>query len=238
MLTSASSCVALGVFGRMSAITKICSTCKRELPETDFRWKVKNIGLRASQCRGCMSEYGLKQRTPSKTKANNEAWKKDRIAKVLSRGVTDLPVKTCRGCNLTLPSSSFRWQSKALMLRYGRCKSCDAQHRAEVYRLDLAISRQWKKSASQTHARLREIIVQEKAKPCADCGSIYPHYVMDFDHLEPSKKLSKVSAMVYFKSEALLREEISKCEVVCANCHRIRTFQRRSRTTRPKRLAC
>lgn len=58
--------------------------------------------------------------------------------------------------------------------------------------------------------------------PCADCGQHFPYFVMDFDHL--GGKVHSISEMRRrrWTLPALLRE-IAKCDVVCANCHRIRT---------------
>jgi hypothetical protein len=61
--------------------------------------------------------------------------------------------------------------------------------------------------------------------PCKDCGQQYPYYVMHFDHLKD--KMGHVATLarspVSFKR---LLIEISKCEIVCANCHAERTHQR------------
>ena len=65
-----------------------------------------------------------------------------------------------------------------------------------------------------------------KDVPCADGGRNFPPHVMDFDHVE-GEKASDVSQLVYTSTTRALREEVAKCEVVCANCHRDRT-QRRS----------
>lgn len=73
-------------------------------------------------------------------------------------------------------------------------------------------------------AKNRAMLVAAKSRPCHDCGVIYPYYVMDFDHI--SDKRFVISAAVN-KSTAVLEQEMSKCEVVCANCHRIRTYMRR-----------
>lgn len=74
-------------------------------------------------------------------------------------------------------------------------------------------------------ARSSETIRQAKNVPCADCGNKYPYYVMQFDHQD--NKFKNVSAMTTY-SKARLLSEISKCEVVCANCHAERTFKRRN----------
>lgn len=62
--------------------------------------------------------------------------------------------------------------------------------------------------------------------PCVDCGEA-DLVVLDFDHIG-SDKIANISDLVYRpRSLAIIESEIAKCEVVCANCHRRRTAQRR-----------
>lgn len=75
--------------------------------------------------------------------------------------------------------------------------------------------------------RLRIILRDAKAKPCADCGVQYPFYVMQFDHLG-DKEFTVASFPNTTGSPSRLLREIAKCEVVCANCHAERTYQRQS----------
>jgi hypothetical protein len=77
--------------------------------------------------------------------------------------------------------------------------------------------------------QLRAVAQEYKSQPCADCGGIFPFYVMDFDHREGEEKLSHVSTLVKMMSLQRLLDEIAKCDVVCANCHRIRTYMRGQR---------
>lgn len=62
--------------------------------------------------------------------------------------------------------------------------------------------------------------------PCTDCKKLYPYYVMDFDHLNGHTKLGLVSAFAKSGRIGALKKELSKCELVCANCHRQRTHSR------------
>lgn len=82
------------------------------------------------------------------------------------------------------------------------------------------------------HAR-RELVSELKRNPCKDCGRSYAPCCMDFDHVRGSK-LASVSQLLT-RSEAKLRAEISKCELVCANCHRVRTEARRKPSQNPYR---
>ena len=66
--------------------------------------------------------------------------------------------------------------------------------------------------------------VKEK-NPCMDCKIWYPYYVMDFDHVR-GRKHKNVSELIDTLSKKKIDEEIAKCEVVCSNCHRIRTHKR------------
>ena len=63
---------------------------------------------------------------------------------------------------------------------------------------------------------------------CADCGIHSEHpEIYDFDHIaERGKKVTTVSALMTKGTFEAFKEEIAKCEVVCANCHRIRTRNR------------
>lgn len=64
--------------------------------------------------------------------------------------------------------------------------------------------------------------------PCMDCGVQYPPYVMDFDHRPGETKKYNVSHTAQFSSMVALLEEVEKCDIVCANCHRIRTWHRQT----------
>jgi predicted HNH restriction endonuclease len=66
---------------------------------------------------------------------------------------------------------------------------------------------------------------QAKDKPCADCGVKYPTYVMDFHHRDPATK-EFVIALSASRSREDVIAEIDKCDVLCANCHRIRHHHR------------
>lgn len=80
----------------------------------------------------------------------------------------------------------------------------------------------YKDRARERTKRLRILVDSAKNIPCMDCGIKYPSYVMDFDHRE--NKIENVSGMVSRGvAVSKILEEISKCDIVCANCHRVRT---------------
>lgn len=84
----------------------------------------------------------------------------------------------------------------------------------------------WKQRDKNREKRLREILNTIKAQPCQDCKIQYPTYVMDFDHRDPTTKLFNVGHVSRAGSVKKLLEEVAKCDLVCSNCHRIRTHNR------------
>jgi L-lysine 2,3-aminomutase len=79
--------------------------------------------------------------------------------------------------------------------------------------------------AADRRTMLTEMVRKAKMKPCADCGNEFPYYVMDLDHVRGTK-VGGVSRLINRGNMSLLLVEIEKCDVVCANCHRIRTWER------------
>lgn len=70
--------------------------------------------------------------------------------------------------------------------------------------------------------RIQEFIVQQKmGKACVRCG-ISDYRVLDFHHLDPTQKeLTLAHAWQRYWSKKRILQEIEKCELLCANCHRI-----------------
>lgn len=62
---------------------------------------------------------------------------------------------------------------------------------------------------------------------CTDCGGRFPHPAMEWDHIDADTKVGNISKMLRrrVRLETILAE-IAKCDLVCANCHRIRTHNR------------
>jgi hypothetical protein len=83
-----------------------------------------------------------------------------------------------------------------------------------------------KESVRKRQNQLRDQIHSFKeSNPCVDCGNFYPYYVMQFDHLRDKKFAVGIRSASY--GSAYFNAEMEKCDIVCANCHAIRTYQRR-----------
>ena len=103
---------------------------------------------------------------------------------------------------------------------------------AEIAKCDLVCCachrvRTHQRRPATTDARLirfRDFINLIKSTPCKDCGGSFPPVAMDFDHVQGNKVKSITDMFSYSKERVLA--EIKKCDVVCANCHRVRTIKR------------
>jgi hypothetical protein len=74
----------------------------------------------------------------------------------------------------------------------------------------------------------RQYVALIKSNPCTDCKQTYPWYVMDLDHVTGEKHKDVSSLIDNNVSLEIIMLEVAKCEVVCSNCHRERTWKRKS----------
>ena len=89
------------------------------------------------------------------------------------------------------------------------------------------------KWAEKRRRRNKAFIDALKSEPCADCKNVFPTCVMDLDHREG--KVLPVSVLVGSGySLEKIKAEAAKCDVVCANCHRLRTEARGYSKGRPR----
>ena len=61
---------------------------------------------------------------------------------------------------------------------------------------------------------------------CMDCREDYPYYILEFDHRPEHDKLFNLSQSSAKYSLEQIKTEVAKCDVVCSNCHRLRTWSR------------
>ena len=158
-------------------------------------------------------------------------------------------LRTCKVCELTKEAGEF--PKNHHLYRHPKCKACRNEYqkkrrkaRPELYRAQSAryrrkpaaklkriehlnkphVKERLRKKGRKEAADGRARIDAFKTGPCVDCGQTFPPCAMDFDHVRGKKRFG-VSKMRNFSIENIL-EEIAKCDLVCANCHRIRTFER------------
>lgn len=149
---------------------------------------------------------------------------------------------TCTKCNIEKSEGDFHNRKNRPKGKSSICKIC-ASNRYKKYRennLDLTSenAKLWKQNNPERmkelyklngrskEKKLRTVLNSFKDKPCMDCGVKYPPYVMDFDHRDRSTKLFNVGQISKAGSIKRLVAEIEKCDLICSNCHRFRTFKK------------
>lgn len=104
------------------------------------------------------------------------------------------------------------------------CKACKSEYAAEYYVRNrvkrVEYNRRQRQEAAAWYLELK------KGRPCADCGGVFHPAAMQWDHPPGAEKVAHV-AELYRGSRTRVLKEIAKCELVCANCHAVRTYERR-----------
>ena len=140
-------------------------------------------------------------------------------------GLTKNTLKRCNRCHTMLPGSEFNrhWRYKDGLQQM--CRACQR----ETDGTSVAAERQ-RRFQNKKRKEFTDWLNAYKNSPCVDCGGTFPYEALDFDHVR-GEKLCNVSNAGHLKREIVLAE-IEKCDLVCANCHRIRTKRRLASRTR------
>jgi len=111
-------------------------------------------------------------------------------------------------------------------LRYPQVRDKSVARAKRYYNNNLEkVSAQNRANLAKRRQHRKELLHKLKDNPCMDCGGKYPPYCMDWDHLYG--KIFTIGEKLCNVSEAQLMAEIAKCELVCSNCYRIRTHNRK-----------
>jgi hypothetical protein len=127
--------------------------------------------------------------------------------------------KRCGRCGRNKPLTEFhKWRDG----HQSWCKPCRRKYAAAHYQANKA-----RRQAHNKHiqAEFRGWYTSLKAgQPCADCGGTFHPAAMHWDHLPGYEKKASLGVLVRHGSRQQILDEIKKCELVCANCHAVRTF--------------
>lgn len=109
------------------------------------------------------------------------------------------------------------------------CRNCNIQQRArdEAKRayghVRCDVYQPYKERLAEIKAWINEL----KTQPCVDCGNKFDPVCMDFDHREPGAKVAGIAVLVNSGNDKeIIQKELEKCDLVCSNCHRVRTRNR------------
>lgn len=138
-------------------------------------------------------------------------------------------VKKCNTCGKEQSLSEFYTRDSGQLIT--PCKGCQKVRRAKYWRenKDTITERRNSnpkvkdardKNNKRHNKKIRSwILTYLSSHPCVHCGETDP-VVLEFDHLDPKTKDFGVSRATSIKK---LENEVKKCQVLCANCHRRKT---------------
>ena len=76
------------------------------------------------------------------------------------------------------------------------------------------------RAVQKRRKKIREMAINYKGAKCELCGYNKALSALEFHHLNTSEKDFGISDKGYTRSWKKVRQEIDKCILICANCHR------------------
>lgn len=135
-------------------------------------------------------------------------------------------MKVCIKCREEKELEDFSRKKTAKDGRNARCKECTREYTRRHYKENKQYYLDKAKIYNEKYKeRFDELMIELKSKPCLDCETEYHPCQMDFDHRPGEDKKYDICKMQYYSIEEVLKE-IEKCDLVCSNCHRLRTYLR------------
>ena len=135
-------------------------------------------------------------------------------------------LRPCSRCGGAFPLHYYHDHSGGGKMAH--CKSCGtAAVRKSYYKHHEVRRTEARDDQRKRKAPAKEFVDRIKnVCPCQDCRRPYPAVCMDFDHRPGLKKVDDISRLLTRPDDLCL--ELLKCDLVCANCHRVRTAERRN----------
>jgi len=190
---------------------RTCRRCGETKSLTEFDLRA-DTGKYRTECKACRREY---QRRASPG---------PRAIYVIG---TDEQL-LCRVCGVRKPWTEFPRRGRESQRLQTWCKACFSAYKAKRHQLnhDREMRRIRRNSAryrSEARTLIRAYLLEH---PCVDCGES-DVAVLDFDHVRDSKRMDVSALVAGGYSWHTIADEIAKCDVRCANCHRRVTRARR-----------
>ena len=134
-------------------------------------------------------------------------------------------MKLCGGCGEVKPLSEFHKNKGRKNGVNSSCKPCRAvlDHERYEAKVGRSVARHPQRSE---RGRKAWLVSLKSGRPCTDCQRIFAHQAMQWDHRPGTEKLGELGGDFRTRTREEILAEIAKCDLVCANCHAIRTFSR------------
>lgn len=210
---------------------KICKICNKSKEKIEFgknKQRLDEINVYCNKCRH--DKYLLRKEKIIKFNTIKR--------QLLAKQIDELKQNPCFDCNETFSPFCMdfdhikgkkilaiskmiheNYSYKNILKEIKKCQLvCVLCHKIRTYK------RLQKKPNKYTNSYLRNITIMNEAKscPCVICKKNFHFSQMEFDHLK-NKKTSV--ALLIGCSEINIKNEIAKCQILCALCHRIKTFK-------------
>jgi hypothetical protein len=137
-------------------------------------------------------------------------------------------MKKCNHCGVFKQHDEFYFRYKRLGIRSPTCKKCKAKFDRNYYQ---GRKEEHKETTKLQKAERRKVAQQFiinylRDRSCVDCGE-RDIRVLEFDHVRGTKKMAISRMVANGYAIQSIQKELSKCEVRCGNCHRIKTTKER-----------
>lgn len=135
-------------------------------------------------------------------------------------------MKQCTTCKQFLPLELFANNKIKKDGKHNQCKPCKKIYNKSYYPKTKQIYAESRAQRRDQHRKDNQeaMLAYLMDKSCVDCG-MSDMRVLEFDHVRGVKNFN-IGNAISQQSWSIIEQEIEKCEIVCANCHRIRTAQR------------
>ena len=136
-------------------------------------------------------------------------------------------MKLCPKCQTEKPLEDFNLRFQGKYSRQSYCRDCQREVEHTYYRRSEERRQNVRDRVERNRIACQKFVAEYlKSHPCVDCGESNS-VVLEFDHInEKSFNLSDAIRQGY--SLVTIQKEIEKCEVRCANCHRMKTAKEQS----------
>ncbi len=132
--------------------------------------------------------------------------------------------KICSSCHLPKDINLFAKKASAKDGRQSICKECQSEYNKIYYQENAEEIKERTAPRRDQHKITSKMFVIEhlSSHPCVDCGES-DIVVLDFDHVSGTKEHNIADMIRLGFSLEAIKNEIDKCVVRCANCHRRKT---------------
>lgn len=142
-------------------------------------------------------------------------------------------MKECTMCKKLKRTNDFFYRSRRTQKLHSQCKQCYEEKRRKIWKEHYhKYGSNYRENAVARNKKLKNKLRQQMLeylsdKSCVVCG-ISDSRVLEFDHLDPALKSFGISSgLTNITKWAKILAEIEKCQILCANCHKIKTAKDR-----------